>query len=110
MRTFIVVTLALGLGPLALTGCESGRRGRNLDIAERQDVQREHIREGVREGELTPREAQRLRERSAGVAEQRRDAREDDGRVDARERRQIRREQNQLGDDIYRQRHDDDER
>ena len=110
MRTTIVLTCALAVAPFVISGCEAPHRGRDLGIAGRQEIQREHIREGAREGDLTPREAARLRERSADIAEQRHEARDDDGRIDSRERRKIQHEQQKLGDDIYQQRHDDDER
>jgi hypothetical protein len=88
--------------------CTSARRPHG--VTEHQSRQRERIREGVDERDLTPREARRLRERSRDIGEDRRDALEDDGRIDARERRQIRERQRELSEDIYEQRHDDDVR
>lgn len=102
---FLVLSLAQ-----AATAVACGPRGDRVGINERQWRQRGNIEEGVSEGDLTRKEARRLRARSRAIAEDRRDARSDDGRVDRRERREIRRDQRELGQDIWQQRHDDDER
>jgi hypothetical protein len=95
---------------LAQTGVAVGcaHRHERVGVNERQWRQRGNIQEGVEEGDLTRKEARRLRERSRDIAEDRRDARSDDGYIDGRERRHIRRERRELGEDIYDQRHDDD--
>ena len=109
MKTFIMTVAALGLLQVSGVACEPGYRGRPT-IADRQENQRDRIREGVDEGDLTRREAARLRERSRDIAEERRDARADDGRIDSRERRQIQHDQDRLGKQIRKERHDDQTR
>jgi hypothetical protein len=102
---FLVLSLAqAGVA----VGCAP--RGDRVGINERQWRQRGNIAEGAAEGDLTRREASRLRERSRDIADDRRDARQDDGRIDAKERRHIRRDQRELSEDIWKQRHDDDNR
>ena len=103
MKTFIATIAALALAQTAGIARAADDRP---TIVERQENQRDRIRDGVDDGDLTRREALRLRERSRDIAEERRDARADDGRIDRRERRHIRRDQNRLSDQITRERHD----
>ena len=108
-KTTILAMAALAAVQMA-SACDAGYRGGRRTIAERQERQRDRIQDGAEEGDLTRREAARLRERSRNIAEDRRDARQDDGVVDRRERRQLRNRQERLSDDIRDQRHDDDVR
>lgn len=110
MKKTLMIPVAVAVLQVAALGCEPAHRGRRLNVVERQEREDDRIREGRYEGDLSNREARRLRERSRDIEEDRRDAREDDGRVDRRERRKIQREQDQLNRDIYEQRHDDDDR
>jgi len=109
MKTSIMAIAALALLQVTGVACQPGYRDRRT-IGERQESQRERIREGVDEGDLTRREAERLRERSRDIADDRRDARADDGRIDPKERRKIRHKQNRLSDQIRDERHDDQSR
>ena len=106
MKTTIIAVAALAAVQIA-AACDTGYR--RPSVAERQYNQRERIRDGVDEGDLTRRVASRLRERSRDIGEERRDARED-GVVTRRERRHLQRRQNNLSDDIREQRHDAQER
>ncbi|NVJ26543.1 MULTISPECIES: hypothetical protein [Myxococcus] len=72
----------------------------------RQVSQQARIVQGVKSGELTGREAVRLQHQHRELRRDIRQARADDGRLDARERASIQREQNQLNRRIYRQKHD----
>jgi hypothetical protein len=94
------------LGASAVAGVADDRP----TIGERQYHQRERIENGVEDGDLTHREARRLRQESRGIAQDRGEALANDGRIDRRERRQLRHEQNHLSNDIYRERHDAQER
>jgi hypothetical protein len=107
MTKSIVIPMTVALLQLGVLGCEAHRRRHGSDIEARQERQQDRIREGRYEGDLSNREASRLRERSREIDEDRRDAREDDGRIDGRERRAIQHEQDDLNRDIYQQRHDD---
>ena len=109
MKTLIMTVGALALFQVTGVACGPSYRDRP-SIADRQENQRDRIREGVDEGDLTRREAARLRERSRDIAEERRDARADDGRIDSRERRHIQHDQDRLGKQIRRERHDEQTR
>ena len=77
--------------------------GGNID--QREAVQEQRIREGLRNGTLTPQEAGRLEAEQQRIraAEARMRA---DGRLDSRERRRLERMQDKAGRDIYRENHD----
>jgi hypothetical protein len=106
MKTTMMIAVALVATQLTASACAPVYRdGRS--VAGRQEYQRDRIEEGVDEGDLTHREARRLRERSRDIAQERREARQDDGRIDSHERRELRHDQNRLSDQIYNQRHDD---
>jgi hypothetical protein len=96
--------LVLSLAQTAAFAC--GTQRDRVGINERQWRQRGNIAEGTAEGDLTRKEARRLRDRSRDIAEDRRDALRGDGYIDRGERRALRREQRRLGEDIYDQRHD----
>jgi hypothetical protein len=108
MKRSILAAALFVAAQASVIACQPAYRGRSY--SERQERQRDRIDEGRAEGDLSRREAARLRDRSRDVAEDRRDARADDGYVDRRERRRIQKEQNELNRDIYQQRHDDDGR
>ncbi|MFY2560370.1 hypothetical protein ACN469_22350 [Corallococcus terminator] len=72
----------------------------------RQVSQQARIVQGVKSGELTGREAVRLQAQHRELQKDIRQARADDGRLDAQERAGIQREQNQLNRRIQRQKHD----
>ena len=108
MKKSILAAAFLVGTQLTVIARQPAYRGRSF--SERQERQRDRIADGRNEGDLSKREAARLRDRSRDVAEDRRDARADDGYVDRRERRQIQKEQDKLNRDIYQQRHDDDGR
>ena len=108
MKRSILAAALLVAAHASVIACQPASHGRSY--SERQERQRGRIDEGRAEGDLSRREAARLRDRSRDIAEDRRDARSDDGYVDRRERRQLQREQDELNRDIYQQRHDDNGR
>lgn len=71
----------------------------------REHNQRARIRQGVASGELTRREAARMRGREAGITAEKR-AMKSDGVVTAQERQDLRRTENRDSRAIYRQKHD----
>lgn len=75
----------------------------------REQRQRARIRQGVRTDELTRREALRLRAEQGAIRAFERRA-ERDGRVTCRERNRLDRMLDRSGRDIYRQRHDRQDR
>jgi hypothetical protein len=76
----------------------------------RQVRQHQRIREGVRSGELTRREASRLRLEQKAVRREERRYRATGGALSSQERRDLRRDQNRASRDIYRQKHDGQKR
>jgi hypothetical protein len=79
-------------------------------INQRQDNQRARIRQGVRSGELTRREAGRLQARQARIRVNEAYARRSGGEFTARERARIQRQQDRSSRQIYRQKHDRQDR
>jgi hypothetical protein len=110
MKRSILAAAFLVAAQVSVIACQPAYRGPGPSFSERQERQRDRIETGRDEGDLSRREAARLRERSRDIAEDRRDARADDGYVGRRERRQLDREQDKLNRDIRKQRHDDDGR
>jgi hypothetical protein len=103
MRTTIMVAaLALSLGAVA-------RAGDPPTVKERLHNQQNRIEHGVENGELTRKEAQRLRKGQREVRDMRQDAPED-GVVTQRERQAIKREQKDQSQRIYDQKHDAQDR
>jgi hypothetical protein len=79
-------------------------------INDRQQNQRARIRQGVRSGELTRREAGRIQARQARIRVNEAYARRSGGEFTARERVRIQRQQNRASRQIYRQKHDRQDR
>jgi uncharacterized protein YdeI (BOF family) len=82
----------------------------NNTINERQDNQRDRIRQGVRSGELTGVEAARLRRQDAQIRLNEARARQSGGEFTPRERARIQRQLNRESRRIYRQKHDAQDR
>jgi hypothetical protein len=79
-------------------------------INQRQRNQQSRIRQGVRSGELTRREAGRLEAQQARIRVNERYARRSGGEFTARERARIQRQENRASRNIYRQKHDRQDR
>jgi hypothetical protein len=74
-------------------------------VTEKQVNQHQRIKEGRQSGELTKKEARRLRAREAKIQRNKRIAKSD-GVVTKQERKKIHREQRRTSRAIYRQKHD----
>jgi hypothetical protein len=74
-------------------------------ITERQENQKARIAEGVSSGQLTPREAAKLRAEQRAIRAEKRMAKAD-GVVTPAERAKLRHDQNRASRDIHRQKHD----
>lgn len=102
----VMAGLALAIGSLAAQA-DPGTRSPGVNA--RQHHQAHRIGQGIKSGELTRREAR-------GLAEQQRDIRQlkraykSDGSLTAAERRDLHHEQNQASRNIWRQKHDAQER
>jgi hypothetical protein len=82
---------------------------RDPRINARQGVQRERVQQGVRSGELTRRETRNAREDQRDIRQLER-AYKSDGELTRGERRDLTREQSQAGRELYRNKHDAQER
>jgi Skp family chaperone for outer membrane proteins len=110
MKTLSATLLTLA-GVLAVVSASQAdtRRPRDPGVNARQHNQRERIQQGVRSGELTRRETGRLVEEQRDVRQLER-AYKSDGTLTGAERRDLQHEQNQASRDIYRQKHDEQDR
>jgi len=110
MKKFSAVVLTLA-GVLAVVGASQADANRTRDpgVNQRQHNQRERIQQGVQSGELTRRETGRLVEEQRDVRQLER-AYKSDGTLTGAERRDLQHEQNQASHDIYRQKHDEQDR
>jgi hypothetical protein len=79
-------------------------------VNQRQTRQRERIRQGVRSGELTRRETVRLRAEQRGLRAEERLYRRTGSGLTRWERRDLQRDLNRTSHDIYRQKHDGQDR
>lgn len=79
-------------------------------INDRQRDQQQRIRQGIRSGELTRREARRLEWQEARIRHDEARARRSGGTFTPRERVRIQRELNHSSRNIYRQKHDRQDR
>jgi hypothetical protein len=110
MKTLSAALLTLA-GVLAVASASQAdtRNTRDPHVNARQQNQRERIQQGVKSGELTRRETGRLVEEQRDVRQLER-AYKSDGTLTGAERRDLQHEQNQASRDIYRQKHDDQDR
>ena len=112
MKWVMAVAMIATLVPM--TGLAHGRdhRGdyrrdyRRDSIDERQREQERRIREGLRSGELTRREARRLEAEQFRIRADEERARRSDGGLDPRERARIQRELDYSSRDIHREKND----
>ena len=79
-------------------------------INKRQRDQQQRIRQGIRSGELTRREARRLEWQEARIRRDEARSRRSGGTFTPRERARIQRELNHSSRNIYRQKHDRQDR
>jgi hypothetical protein len=96
--------------PLASEAQANQRACKSKSVNVRQWRQTTRIRQGVRNGELTRRETQRLAAEQASIHTQEAFYRRSGGEFTARERARIQRELHQSSRHIYRQKHDRQDR
>ena len=99
----VISLLALGFAICLAQGTQD--KSKTPVIDKREQNQKSRIKEGVKSGELTKREAARL------AAEQRKIKKDEakakaDGTVTPEERQKLRREEKRASKDIYKQKHD----
>jgi Skp family chaperone for outer membrane proteins len=104
MKSIVMAAVAAALmSGFAAEGLAAGTRDPGVNA--RQANQRERIQQGVKSGELTRSEARKVGEEQRDVRQLER-AYKSDGTLTARERADLHHEQNQASRDIYRQKHD----
>ena len=101
-KFFVAAVMIAGMLPMV--GLAQG------SINRRQYAQRSRIREGIRSGELTRREASRLIHQQRRIEAYERRSLLDDGRLDRRERRRLDQMLDRAGRDIYREKNDRQDR
>ncbi len=80
-------------------------------VGERSDVRQQRVANGVRSGELTPRETRNIENNQARINQQvHNDRAANGGHLNQQERQQINREQNHASEQIHRDTHNDRER
>lgn len=104
MRIRMLFTAALGLGALAAAMPAEAR------INQRQGHQQQRIYRGIGSGELTARETYRLERQQAHIARYEARSRADGGGLSWRERYRVERMQDRASRNIYRQKHDRQDR
>ena len=72
----------------------------------RMDMQQKRIHQGVKEGDLTKKEAAKLEMKEGALAKEVREEKKDGGGLTAKEKAKINRKQDKISKDIYRERHD----
>ena len=97
---------AIFAAAFALTAALALPTAASASVNGREHEQRQRIQQGRRSGELTRRETRHLLEQQARIRREERRYRHDDGRLDARERADLWRDQNRASRTIYRQKHD----
>jgi hypothetical protein len=104
------VTVAM-MAALALTtvAAQADAGTRDPRVNARQQNQHERIRQGVRSGELTRRETRNVAEDQRDIRQLER-AYKSDGKLTGAERVDLRHEQNQASREIYREKHDGQDR
>ena len=106
-----VIAAVMVTGILSATGLAQGARYRRYDnVNQREYSQRNRIREGIRSGELTRGEANRLINQQSRIESYELRSRLDDGRLDRQERRRIDQMLDRSNRDIYREKHDRQDR
>lgn len=100
MRKVVVLVALLAVGMLSVPAQTATPR-----VTKRQVQQQARIKEGVKTGQLTPRETRKLERKQAKIAVDKAKAKSD-GVVTPAERRKLTREQNRASKRIYKEKHD----
>ncbi|MGI9036176.1 MAG: hypothetical protein ACR2GD_09075 [Pyrinomonadaceae bacterium] len=104
---FAALVLVCGLSAIsfAQTTSSQSRRYRH-NVNKRQENQQDRIAQGIKSGELTPREAARLENQETRLNRIEARKRASGGKLTNRERGQLERDLNRESRSIYRQKHD----
>ena len=109
MKNTLLTAAIVGLLSVAAVANADGQRTRDPGVNARQHNQRARIQQGVRSGELTRRETHAAVDGQRDIRQLERGYRSD-GTLTSGERRDLHHEQNQASREIYRDKHDGQER
>ena len=105
-RIYTGILALLSLSTLAAVAQSNGAPVTGKTIHERKINQQKRIGQGVKSGELTPRETRNLERKEAAInRETRRDRAANGGKLTAGEKAKINRQQNKLSKQIYNKKH-----
>jgi len=106
MRRIVVAAILSGVIAIVMTSAPVSAQTNDPGVQKRMENQEGRIEQGVKSGQLTPREAGRLEAQQARIQqnEQRMKA---DGKLTAGERERLTRQQNKASRDIYRLKHNE---
>jgi hypothetical protein len=99
---FVIGCAVLGV---AVQAAASPRQGRGINAREHRQAQRIH--QGVKSGEITPAEKDKLKADEAGVRAEERVYRQSGDGLNARERQDLEKDLNKTSREIYRAKHND---
>jgi hypothetical protein len=107
MRRFTIMMLT-GIMMLCLAGFAFATSTDDPGIQKREAIQQKRIDQGVKSGQLTPKETGNL-ERQQTKIKQDEERMKADGKLTPQERRKLKREQNRANRNIYRKKHNERE-
>jgi predicted transglutaminase-like cysteine proteinase len=107
MRRFIIMMLTV-MAMLFLAGFAFAASTDDPGIQKREAIQQKRIDQGVKSGQLTPKETGKL-ERQQTKIKQDEERMKADGKLTPQERRKLKREQNRANRNIYRKKHNERE-
>jgi hypothetical protein len=106
MKRVIISILsgALLIGSATMSFADDTKEGK---IKERKENQQKRIAQGVKSGQLTPRETARIENNESKInKEVRQDRKANGGNLTNKEKAQVNRQQNRVSKEIYNQKHD----
>jgi len=101
MRRLLAVLVAVVVSVSVLSAQQQDKTPR---VHKREVRQQKRIQQGVKSGQLTPKEAKRLEKQQAKIRRDKAKAKAD-GKVTPKERAKLNREQNRANKNIYRKKH-----
>lgn len=111
MKKTITLTIAAGLlTGMFLSGLDQAAEAKGLHVNKRQNRQHCRIKRGIQNGELTKAETKRMREKQKALAKQEKYFRKSGQGLSKTEKAILNKEQDQLSKNIYRQKHDGQDR
>ncbi len=104
MKSFTKTVLSIGSAALLMATAAYAAPTADPGIQKREQNQEKRIDQGVKSGQLTPREAGKLERQQARIR-QNESRMKSDGKLTRKERRKLTKEQNRASRNIYRKKH-----